>query len=1107
MLSESADILLEQANEQLLQQLDIHLPPTNTTDFIYTLADQAASSINYLGLLNIMEQVESNDGEFESADQAYQFIRLYQDNKGYFLALEMGVSYYQDQLNMQWWEHAEELAEDVVVANILDIIGGDIKKEIEAAGPVVEYAFSSAVRSVVDGYELAAAQVTNERLRSYYSNLAALVYETNQLLYPDVSDIPDTPRHTVYFDPGEGAATCAEMYVYEHYPYGYLPAAYRFGYYFMGWFTGPEDGEGVLRTDVFGLTTDQHLYAHWQRIVLDEGNCGPNLNYIHYGDGELDITGSGEMTSAPWDPLYVATVNLPAGLTRICNSAFYRCRYLHEIDLPDSLTVIEEEAFAKSGLLSLELPEGIECLGQCLLADNRFVKSITFPASLEQIQRADGALHYGLLTGSAVEAVTFAQGTESVLSDICQNAKSLNQVTIPDSVTAIQSHAFFGCEALQDIEIPDSVTAIGIEAFVETDLQGIALPSALTYLGDSVFSGCRGILELMIPHTVTEARDALQGSFVGTVIFESGMTVVPELVCCMAPNIMEVSIPDSVTEIGDMAFDGCSALEQIHLPAGLRKIGMYAFSDTGLQELVLPDGLETAEEYILDGNTGVTSIVIPAGLQWSFGANNSGVLGRSNVREVTFAPGTVWVSDNICKDDAALETVLIPAGVQGIGNYAFDGCTALGSVELPASVISIGSYAFGDTSSLQALILPTGLKTLASYFLYGSGVKEITIPAGIETFGSYVLSGSNVESVVFAPGTERVTDRMCYEARSLRQAVLPDGLTEIGLEAFGACPSLTSLEIPDSVTFIDDYAFRMTGLTSLSMPESLQRLGMNILESNTTVTELTIPAGVTIYGGTNAAAFPGRRGVLENSAVKKVVFTPGITVVGPVCAFDSALTEAVLPEGVTAISNYAFYQCSSLNSITLPSTLEEIGYGAFEGTGLTPHIYLTKDALLFNSTGENAAIRAYLLPDSIRVPDEQWTSSQAVVAHMENGLCQAAAPGGTWLTATANGLTAAIPVIVKASQCAVLPNDLIVIGDEAFAGADIQMVRLPERAAVIGDYAFGSSLTLIVMPDSVTEIGEMAFANCEKIGFLCESDNQAAAYARQHGIPWVIGLP
>ncbi|MBR2602194.1 MAG: hypothetical protein IKE08_05825, partial [Clostridia bacterium] len=198
-LSESADILLEQANEQLLQQLDIHLPPTNTTDFIYTLADQAASSINYLGLLNIMEQVESNDGEFESADQAYQFIRFYQDNKGYFLALEMGVSYYQDQLNMQWWEHAEELAEDVVVANILDIIGGDIKKEIEAAGPVVEYAFSSAVRSVVDGYELAAAQVTNERLRSYYSNLAALVYETNQLLYPDVSDIPDTPRHTVYF--------------------------------------------------------------------------------------------------------------------------------------------------------------------------------------------------------------------------------------------------------------------------------------------------------------------------------------------------------------------------------------------------------------------------------------------------------------------------------------------------------------------------------------------------------------------------------------------------------------------------------------------------------------------------------------------------------------------------------------------------------------------------------------------------------------------------------------------------------------------------------------------------------------------------------------------
>ena len=1104
-LSESADILLEQAEEQLTQQLDIHLPPTETTELIYTLADQAASSIHYSDLLNIMEQVESNGGIFESADQAYRFIKLYQENKGAFLALEMGVNYYQDQMSTPWWEHLAELAEDIVISNILDIIGGDLQETVEEAGAIVEYAFPAALQSVVDGYELAAAQVANERLRTYYAGLASLTLETYQLLYPDISDIPETPRHTVYFDAGEGDCSCTEMYVYEHYPYRYLPAAYRFGYRLLGWYTDPEGGEIVYRTDVFGLTMDQHLYAHWERIVLSEGDCGPNLHYIHYGDGELDITGSGEMTSAPWDHIRVAKVNLPEGLTRICDSAFSRSWYLFEIELPSTVTVIEDEAFAKSRLCALELPAGIQTLGVGLLDGNSRVKSIVFPAGLQQIRGREGSLPgYGPLKNSAVESVAFAEGTTTLLSNICKDAESLTQVTIPDTVTTIQSRAFYGCESLQNIDLPDSVTSIGMEAFGETDLQGITLPSGLISLGTNVFSGCRGILELTIPKTVTTAREALEDSFVETVIFESGMTVVPELVCCQSVTVTEVSIPESVIEIGDMAFDGCTSLEQIQLPERLRKIGMYAFADSGLQQLLLPEGLETAEEYILDGNTGVTSIVIPAGLQWTFGANNSGVLGRSNVKNVVFAPGTTRVSRYICMEDTALETVVFPAGVQEIGSFAFKGCIALRAVELPASVISIGASAFEDTSSLGAITLPAGLKTLGSYFLSGSGVKELTIPAGIETFGSAVLSGSNVESVVFAPGTARVADHICYEARSLRQAVLPEGLTEIGLEAFSTCPALTSLEIPDSVTFIDDYAFRLTGLQNLTLPENLQRLGMNLLEGNTALKEITIPASVTVYGGTYAAAFPERRGVLGGSAVEKVTFALGTLTVGPVCAFDNALQQVILPEGVTEIAEYAFYQCAGLTDITLPSSLKKIGGSAFVGTGLAPQLYLTENTLLFEGAGESTALRAYLLPDSVCVPEEQWISSQGDVAWMEDGQCRAAAPGGTILTVTANGLSAAVPVIVKAPQCAVLPDNLTVIEDEAFAGAAIQMLQLPNQVSSIGAYAFGPSLAVIVMPDSVTEIADTAFASSERIGFLCNSDNEAAEYARQHGIPCVI---
>ena len=288
----------------------------------------------------------------------------------------------------------------------------------------------------------------------------------------------------------------------------------------------------------------------------------------------------------------------------------------------------------------------------------------------------------------------------------------------------------------------------------------------MTSIGDYAFSGCKSLTAIDV-----EVGNNNYTSVDG-VLFNKDKT---ELICYPAGKTdKSYNIPDSVTSIGDRAFDGYTSLTSITIPDCVTEIGWYAFSGcTSLTSITIPDSVTEIGWYAFDGCTSLTAIDVEVG-------NNNytsvdGVLFNKDKTELICYPAG--------KTDKSYN---IPNSVTSIGYSAFEDCSSLTSITIPDSVTEIGTYAFSDCSSL------TSITMLDSVTSIGNGVFEdctsltsITIPNSVTSIGRYAFQ----------------------DCTSLTSITIPDSVTEIGLEAFSGCTSLTNITIPDSVTSIGDWAF------------------------------------------------------------------------------------------------------------------------------------------------------------------------------------------------------------------------------------------------------------------------------------------------------------
>ena len=223
--------------------------------------------------------------------------------------------------------------------------------------------------------------------------------------------------------------------------------------------------------------------------------------------------------------------------------------------------------------------------------------------------------------------------------------------SVKEGTRIICNNAFAGC-SLSNISIPDSVTAIGYGAFSGCLwLENISIPKSVICLNGNPFSDWGGMLECLSP-TFTYEDD---------VLFNKDKS---EIVSFRNQKNESYIIPDSVTDIGDGAFGGCSSLPNIVIPNSVTSIGDYAFSDCrSLSNIVIPDSVTAIGDSAFSGCSSLSNIVI---------------------------------SDS----------------VTAIGDFAFLGCSSLSNIVIPDSVTAIGKCAFSDCRSLSNIVIPDSVTAI-----------------------------------------------------------------------------------------------------------------------------------------------------------------------------------------------------------------------------------------------------------------------------------------------------------------------------------------------------------------------------------------------------------
>ena len=300
----------------------------------------------------------------------------------------------------------------------------------------------------------------------------------------------------------------------------------------------------------------------------------------------------------------LTSINIPNSVTNIGNWAFNFCSSLISINISNSVTNIGDWAFSFcSSLISINISNSVKNIGNGAFSGCKSLPKINIPSSVVNMNGNpfcdwNGDLHNESKAFVYEHQVLFNKDKTTL---IAYRSKEKSYI-IPNSVTNIGDSAFSECKSLTSIKIPNSVTNIGNDVFWGcSSLTSINIPNNVTNIGDSAFGCCRSLSNINIPSSVVNINGNPFCNWNGDLhneskafIYEHQVLFNKDKTTLIAYRSKEKSyiIPNSVTNIGDNAFWGCSSLTSINIPDSVTNIGDEAFSwCESLTKINIPDGM------------------------------------------------------------------------------------------------------------------------------------------------------------------------------------------------------------------------------------------------------------------------------------------------------------------------------------------------------------------------------------------------------------------------------------------------------------------------------------------------------------------------------------
>ena len=764
-------------------------------------------------------------------------------------------------------------------------------------------------------------------------------------------------------------------------------------------------------------------------------------------------------------------ISIENGVTSIGSSAFCSCKSLEEIILPSSVLSIGDYAFAYcESLEDVIIPPSVTSIGEwtfdeCNIIKGAYPKNLYLSFARLNIgyDPTDAVVENGFVYNTKKDILYYAplriEGEFKVpetVNKIGAGAfglcEDMTSVVLPSSLASIGKMAFCYCNALTPVEFPSSLASIGEQAFCYCDaLTSVEFPSSLAYIGENAFDGCENLKEVLSHSEIPPVMD--NTSFSG--LYDTAMLSVPDA---------------SVSRYIDTNW---SLFKNLRLNDSSAEIKTY--SDGVLAYRLIPDSDPDAAEphntaVVISGDySSLTEVAIPERFTDTSDEANTDKPQRyyvtgigygafrncSNLKTITFnRRSTLEHIGEYAFASTGFSYIKLPATVETIGKNAFAG-SSITKISVPEKVTEIADRTFYNCTSLTEVSLPAGLLTIGKAAFGYSAIKDIAVPDAVSTIGDDAFYDcSNLASAYIAPSVRTIGDYAFYNSIT-SGLTLNEGLVAVGEQAFAA------------------YANR--NLPAIYMPSTLKSVGSDAF-LNRTVAKVNI-SDVAAWCGidfADADANPLKSSTeklfVNDEQVKSLVIPAGTPEIRPYAFYNCTTLESVEPdEELLSIGTQAFFDCTGIRELTIPCNVAEIGSRAFS----TTNSYNNKLTALTFVDGTSP----------IEIADDAFRAPQSLVwgRPME---CMNLATGSL-RNLTIGNVAGEIPdAMFKGASylnTLTLGSSITAIGNEAFRNCSLSEVVLPPSVETIGDYAFAgnTNLALITMGHKMASIGDNAFNGCK----------------------------